>query len=95
MPVGCYQDSDVLDELQKHLHWGCSLVLLAGTPWGFSAGRQQAGLCAAIVTLKILPEEPKAPALRLPTLLGKGLEVHFGMAVRKSTSHYPFPSTPA
>lgn len=84
-----------MDELQKHLRWGCSLVLLAGTPWGFSAGQQQAGLCAAIVTLKILMGEPKAPALQLPILLEKGLEVYFGMAVQKSTSHYPFPSTPA
>lgn len=86
--MGRGQDSH---ELQEHPHWGCSLVLVAVTPRGFSDvadGQQQEGfvqqLLTAMITLKILSRELKAPALQVPTLQGKGLEVHFGMDVRKS-----------
>ena len=50
VPMGRGQDSHALDELQEHPHCGCSLILVAVTPWGFSDvadGQQQAGLCLA------------------------------------------------
>lgn len=47
-----------------------------------------------MITLKILIRELEAPALEVPTLLEKGLEVHFGMDMRKSTPCYPLSQHP-